>query len=349
MERTPQEEGTEKSDEYAESVAWEYISPALLGLGSYLVFQYIQSGLQAIDRGLATRASMIYDAVESAITDALKNSVEISSNAYLRGLSSPTPGHDKIKSRVLDETLLTARYLPDRWGKTYRNRAELHYQNVRSAISSDLRRIEMAKDNIERQLTSLSRMHTRSSFVFFMDAMERYGREMTGQNALGRRNFYVITRKIRKWARENQGKTVPNHMIGQLESEVRAGYSGSVSMAVYNQINTHLTGNLVRLVRNVSNLGYQDASLRFFASNPRINAVKWLLSPSHKHIDMCDDFAMTDNGMGEGVWLVGFSPYPAHANCMCTLVPVWDVVPTNIDIGQMQDSIEDIRNAFYDR
>ena len=53
---------------------------------------------------------------------------------------------------------------------------------------------------------------------------------------------------------------------------------------------------------------------------------KWLLSPAHPRPDICDYHAEVDAyGMGAGVYPKGEGPrVPAHPNCLCSKVPVYD-------------------------
>lgn len=40
-------------------------------------------------------------------------------------------------------------------------------------------------------------------------------------------------------------------------------------------------------------------------------------------MDICDELAAYDEGLGKGVYAPGNEPpYPAHPNCLCILVPV---------------------------
>lgn len=60
--------------------------------------------------------------------------------------------------------------------------------------------------------------------------------------------------------------------------------------------------------------------------NPFSRGVKWALSGSHPRSDLCDPNAGEDQfKLGEGVYPATQVPrYPAHPNCLCTLIPVND-------------------------
>jgi hypothetical protein len=53
---------------------------------------------------------------------------------------------------------------------------------------------------------------------------------------------------------------------------------------------------------------------------------QWLLSPAHPRPDICDYHAEVDAyGMGAGIYPKGEGPrVPAHPNCLCSKVPVYD-------------------------
>ena len=51
---------------------------------------------------------------------------------------------------------------------------------------------------------------------------------------------------------------------------------------------------------------------------------RWMLSPLHKEIDICDDYANEDKfGLGAGVFPSGQEPCYPHPNCRCWLAPVF--------------------------
>jgi NAD+--asparagine ADP-ribosyltransferase len=56
---------------------------------------------------------------------------------------------------------------------------------------------------------------------------------------------------------------------------------------------------------------------------PSYIGMKWVLSGSHPVPDICDTLSTYDSGLGPGVYPPGDEPpYPAHPNCLCTLIPI---------------------------
>ena len=51
---------------------------------------------------------------------------------------------------------------------------------------------------------------------------------------------------------------------------------------------------------------------------------RWMLSPLHKQVDICDEYATEDKfGLGAGVFPRGQEPCYPHPNCRCWLAPVF--------------------------
>lgn len=314
-ERSPQEIGTQESDMHSEDVGNQHIAPILAAFASYFVYNYYRYGLQSIEPVFTSKTPGIKDSIAAALQESVTSAVEKSGAAYLTSTGGTVGGRTEVlRNVVLQETLESIRAIPDHHGRTYAQRVDTHLLNMRKEITSRLQKVEMAKDGILRQLPFINRMVTRKSFVSYMKTLERYGRDMTLDDPLSRRKFLRATKDIRKWAIENPGKTIPTSMVAALNTQTMAAYRGSTALTVYNQVHRRWLGNLVRLVRNISNSAFQYASLAFFGSNDKINAVRWVLSSAHRLFDMCDGFSSEDNGLGEGVWLIGYAPFPAHAN-----------------------------------
>src|SRR5690606_918654 len=81
----------------------------------------------------------------------------------------------------------------------------------------------------------------------------------------------------------------------------------------------------LRLARTEMSAAFGEGTIAAARVAPSYLGMKWVLSGSHPVPDMCDTLA-TQNfglGLGPGVYPPGNEPpYPAHPNCICTLVPI---------------------------
>ena len=78
-----------------------------------------------------------------------------------------------------------------------------------------------------------------------------------------------------------------------------------------------------RLARTEITRAHGQATIQAAARNPFVVGVRWNLSPSHPKVDICDEHAGRDVGLGRGVYPVEAVPrYPAHPHCLCNLSPV---------------------------
>lgn len=88
--------------------------------------------------------------------------------------------------------------------------------------------------------------------------------------------------------------------------------------------------------------GTLDAARR----NPFGKGVRWSLSGSHPRTDSCDPNSDRDQfRLGRGVYPAMQTPrYPAHPNCLCTLVPVNDQKKANDEFNDILKQIKEQRN-----
>ena len=78
-----------------------------------------------------------------------------------------------------------------------------------------------------------------------------------------------------------------------------------------------------RLARTEITRAHGQATIQAAERNPFVTGVRWNLSPSHPKVDICDEHASRDTGLGRGVYRVRDVPrYPAHPHCLCNLAPV---------------------------
>ncbi len=81
----------------------------------------------------------------------------------------------------------------------------------------------------------------------------------------------------------------------------------------------------LRLARTESTAAFGEGTIAAAQVTPSYIGMKWVLSGSHPIPDICDDLAVHDEGLGKGVYAPGNEPpYPAHPNCLCILVPVYE-------------------------
>ncbi len=77
-----------------------------------------------------------------------------------------------------------------------------------------------------------------------------------------------------------------------------------------------------RLARTEITAAAGRATVNASAANPFVGGLQWRLSASHPRIDICDEYARGGPNH-DGVYPVGETPqYPAHPQCLCSLLPV---------------------------
>ena len=84
-----------------------------------------------------------------------------------------------------------------------------------------------------------------------------------------------------------------------------------------------LSYEALRLARTEMTAAFGEGTILAARVLPSYRGMKWVLSKSHPMPDICDTLADHDEGLGRGVYSPGNEPpFPAHPNCLCTLVPV---------------------------
>jgi len=79
----------------------------------------------------------------------------------------------------------------------------------------------------------------------------------------------------------------------------------------------------LRLARTEMTAAFGEGAISASRVAPSYTGMKWVLSKSHPVPDICDTLSTYDSGLGPGVYPPGDEPpYPAHPNCLCTLVPI---------------------------
>jgi hypothetical protein len=83
----------------------------------------------------------------------------------------------------------------------------------------------------------------------------------------------------------------------------------------------------MRLARTEINNAYHAVSIDHERDKPWTLGMRWRLSRSHPHVDICDDLARRDSaGLGAGVFPSGDVPRKPHPQCLCYVTPE---LPTN--------------------
>ncbi|MBV4447448.1 hypothetical protein KM799_12620 [Clostridium tyrobutyricum] len=80
----------------------------------------------------------------------------------------------------------------------------------------------------------------------------------------------------------------------------------------------------LRLARTEMTAAYGEATIQSAMVSPSCSGVKFILSGSHPHYDVCDHICGSDEyGLGIGVYPVDKAPsYPFHPNCLCITLTV---------------------------
>ena len=79
----------------------------------------------------------------------------------------------------------------------------------------------------------------------------------------------------------------------------------------------------MRLARTETAAALGEGAILANRAAPSYKGMKWTLSASHPKEDVCDELANADFGLGRGVYPNGQEPrFPAHPNCICSLLPV---------------------------
>jgi len=121
-----------------------------------------------------------------------------------------------------------------------------------------------------------------------------------------------------------------------------AAKAGNISKAVGEGL---LTGkgapmdNALRVMRTEINRAHTTAYQRGAAADPDSIGTKFMLSPRHPRVDICDFHARANlHGLGPGVYPHGRSPLPAHPNTLSFEVVVYGDEVTEADRAGKQST-----------
>lgn len=99
-----------------------------------------------------------------------------------------------------------------------------------------------------------------------------------------------------------------------------------------------------RLMTTEINRAYTEAFVAGLAANDEVAGVRFLLSPRHPRVDVCDMHAGVNlHGMGPGVYPLGQHPYPAHPQTLSYLEAVFGDEITDEDRAGKQSRSDWLR------
>lgn len=145
----------------------------------------------------------------------------------------------------------------------------------------------------------------------------------------------VLTRALEQAITEGwSGIEAAQRLIGQglaVTPEIRRAIAAAGLDSVADLISRVLlrnTGNPLananRLMTTEINRAYTESFVEGLAENDEVAGVRYLLSPRHPRVDICDMLASVNlHGMGPGVYPLKQHPYPAHPQTLCYLEAVF--------------------------
>jgi len=91
-----------------------------------------------------------------------------------------------------------------------------------------------------------------------------------------------------------------------------------------------------RIARTEMARSYEMSFQRQMQEDKSVIGFQWLLSSAHPRIDICDAYSDSNMyGMGDGVYPKDAGAnIPAHPNCLCTKVPIYETKDGNTKKGQ---------------
>lgn len=212
-----------------------------------------------------------------------------------------------IRNQLLDEKMLQTAVL-----------ATSPFREVASELTSDLTRlandaVAQAKRFIDADGLQLSDRLWR---------LDNHAKQVVGNNI---QSAIIQGNSASQAARDflRRGESVP----GAVSQNIRNAAAASVARRTTAAL---LTGegnpysNALRVFRTEINRAHIDAYRNTAASHPDAIGTRFLLSPSHPEVDICDMHARANlYGLGPGVYPFGKSPLPAHPNTLSYEETVW--------------------------
>lgn len=128
----------------------------------------------------------------------------------------------------------------------------------------------------------------------------------------------------------------PTEIAGALEGYVQKG-AGTLAVNypnMFERISVPMDMNYeaLRLARTEMATSFGNATVESAKVNPGNKGIQWRVSNAGVTCDICKSNAEYNSGLGAGVYPVDELPnYPAHPNCLCTLVEVNEDVDDFVD------------------
>jgi hypothetical protein len=120
-----------------------------------------------------------------------------------------------------------------------------------------------------------------------------------------------------------RGEAIPPELKAQIGQQHTGALAKAVDSAISKAPN-NAYANALRVFRTELNRAHGQAYQAGAGSHPDVIGMKFNLSLSHPRVDQCDFHAHANlHGLGEGVYPVGQSPWPAHPNTMSYLTAVF--------------------------
>lgn len=99
--------------------------------------------------------------------------------------------------------------------------------------------------------------------------------------------------------------------------------------------------NAMRVFRTEINRAHGEAYMASAFEHPDVIGTRFLLSPNHPRVDVCDMHAKVNRyGLGPGVYPKGKNPWPAHPNTLSFVEVVFGDEVTDEDRAGKEDRIE---------
>jgi hypothetical protein len=124
-----------------------------------------------------------------------------------------------------------------------------------------------------------------------------------------------------RMARQSSGH-VSSALLRRLQTMAHAGMEQAINGTINRVVAREAVNRASVLARAEAVRAFQHVTLKRYEQSPFVLAVRWVLSPAHPHVDICDMWATADIGLGPGVWYRSHVPWPAHVGCLCSLVPI---------------------------
>ena len=111
-------------------------------------------------------------------------------------------------------------------------------------------------------------------------------------------------------------------LIREVKKAVATGKGEMIDKAVRYWLYDRQKYFLKRIVRTEAATAFHVSQIQATENDPALIGYQWRLSSAHPRVDICDEWARVDQGLGAGVWSKDRVPRgKAHPHCMCYLLP----------------------------